>query len=140
MFIEVNLARLIELGVVRIVEAPVPPAAAAPKPKSKQAQRKSNWVDAFVDVWERRFGVGSASYPIIGSQLKPLIDGETFDKVLAAWKRYLDPAVNQSPAQFITPAAFRQKWAQWLPNAKQSSAPARQDLTDLVDMFEGNGE
>jgi hypothetical protein len=106
-------------------DTPSSSATVPPAPKLRKS-----WVASAVAVWEERFGAGSIPLGRIGRALKPLVEHHGLDAVLAAFRRYLDPAINDSEAKFLSPEGFASKYALWAGTSAQAG-PTRPEHMPL---------
>jgi hypothetical protein len=94
-----------------------------------------SWSARACDIWSDRFG-GTAPGGRIGRALKPLIDKQGEEEVLARWKIYV---TNKDP-EYASPADFASKYATWSNAPPKSKASAQQfDYSNATEEFKGFG-
>ena len=84
-----------------------------------QGPKKTSWTADAGDMWQDRFGEGTANYPAIAKHLKTLVKAQTWAVVRPVWEHYL---VHQDP-KFLSVPQFVVKFAYWQEQSGLAKTP-----------------
>lgn len=100
---------------------------AAPK---ADAAPKATWLTPVSDVWERRYGKGTAPHGKLAKALAPLLPHHSPEAMAAHLDGYLEASKGRE--QFINLFTFAATFATWAPKHSPPTGPAVEDgwMTD----------
>lgn len=123
---EIDLDKLVEAGMARVLDDGAAPVLVPLKPK--RPAPKANWVAAALKIWEQKWGVGSANglgFGRVGQAMKRLVEAHGETSVLLAWTRY----VAEERDQFQSPEAFVRRFSMY---SSRPEAPRQKSVRELL--------